>query len=128
MAELGFPADQRVSPDSNHVSSIPADSDSPACPCPGRRSATPGPTPKGRCRRAGAEGPVPKGRRRRADAENVSHSVVRTFSTKYSAAVSEPLAPAGTPEKGHWPALDGLRAVAVLAVIGIHVGVLPGGY
>lgn len=29
---------------------------------------------------------------------------------------------------GHWTALDGLRAVAVLAVIGIHVGVLPGGY
>jgi peptidoglycan/LPS O-acetylase OafA/YrhL len=28
----------------------------------------------------------------------------------------------------HWQALDGLRALAVLAVIGIHVGVLPGGY
>lgn len=28
----------------------------------------------------------------------------------------------------HWPALDGLRAIAVLAVIGIHVGVFGGGY
>ena len=27
-----------------------------------------------------------------------------------------------------WPALDGMRAIAVLAVIGLHVGVLPGGY
>ena len=27
-----------------------------------------------------------------------------------------------------WPALDGLRAIAILAVIGLHVGILPGGY
>lgn len=27
-----------------------------------------------------------------------------------------------------WPALDGLRAIAVLAVLGVHVNVLPGGY
>ena len=36
--------------------------------------------------------------------------------------------PAPSPQRGHWPALDGLRAVAVLAVIGLHVGVVPGGY
>src|SRR5260370_2469037 len=42
-------------------------------------------------------------------------------------ALDRPAAYADAP-KGHWPALDGLRAVAVLAVIGIHVGLLPGGY
>jgi len=37
--------------------------------------------------------------------------------------------PAGNPQAGpHWPALDGMRALAVLAVVGIHIGVLPGGY
>ena len=30
--------------------------------------------------------------------------------------------------KRHWPALDGLRAVAVLAVVVFHLGLLPGGY
>jgi len=29
---------------------------------------------------------------------------------------------------GYRPALDGLRALAVLAVIGLHIGVIPGGY
>jgi peptidoglycan/LPS O-acetylase OafA/YrhL len=28
----------------------------------------------------------------------------------------------------HWRALDGMRAIAVLAVVGLHLGVLPGGY
>ena len=34
----------------------------------------------------------------------------------------------GSQPARHWPPLDGLRAIAVLAVIGIHIGVLPGGY
>jgi peptidoglycan/LPS O-acetylase OafA/YrhL len=31
-------------------------------------------------------------------------------------------------EQRHWPALDGMRALAVLAVIAVHLGVLRGGY
>ncbi|MCM3922566.1 acyltransferase [Frankia sp. AiPs1] len=42
------------------------------------------------------------------------------------AAASTALAP--TPAKIHNPALDGLRAIAVLAVFVHHMGLLPGGY
>jgi peptidoglycan/LPS O-acetylase OafA/YrhL len=45
-----------------------------------------------------------------------------------SAAVTAPGAGGGLQPARHWPALDGLRAVAVLAVMFVHVGVLPGGY
>ncbi len=37
-------------------------------------------------------------------------------------------APSGQRTRRRWPALDGMRAVAVLAVLGYHTGVLPGGY
>ena len=43
----------------------------------------------------------------------------RSLSTRADRGVSDSL---------RWPALDGMRAIAVLAVIGLHIGILRGGY
>jgi peptidoglycan/LPS O-acetylase OafA/YrhL len=39
-----------------------------------------------------------------------------------------PAAPPAARQRLSWPALDGTRAVACVAVLGVHLGVLPGGY